>query len=102
MKKEFKNLKVFAESQEGMAGYNIYVSFSGMREFVAWHRRNGMLYEILKDGIDYNELKRMNFRARGGAFKYKAKQKNKQKTNYCEKSVKYLLNVVDDYLEYAV
>ena len=52
------NVKVFAVNCENTSGFNIYLDFSGRREYVMSHRHNGLLYQVMKDGIHLNELMR--------------------------------------------
>ena len=53
-----KNVKLFAVNHEQANGFDIYLDFSGQREYLMWHRHNGIIYGILKDGINFGEFKR--------------------------------------------
>ena len=90
MKKQFNNIRVCAENMGSKRGFNIYLDFSGQREYLMSHRHNGLLFEMLKDGIYLNEMKRMKRGSRSGKVRTcSVKTKN---------SVEHLLLVIDDYL----
>lgn len=56
MKKK-RNVKVVAENFRDDK-FDVYLVISGEREYVITHRRNYFLYELLKRGVDLQELKR--------------------------------------------
>jgi len=53
-----RNVKIHAVNDGANDGFNIFVDFSGRREFLMHHRHNGLLYAILKDGIRLEALRR--------------------------------------------
>jgi hypothetical protein len=59
--------------------FDIYLEFSGKREWLMSHRRNGILFNMLKHGIPLGELRRMS--------------------GWQKRHVEYLLKVIDEYLE---
>ena len=58
MKNINRNIRVVAENTDCSPGFNIYLDFSGQREFLMFHRRNGLLYSLLRDGICVGDLAR--------------------------------------------
>ena len=49
---------VIAENNQKRGGFDIYLYFSGQREYLMWHRHNGLLYGLLKDGIKVSDIQR--------------------------------------------
>jgi len=72
------NIKVVGVNNYKQSGFDIYLNFSGRRELLMWHRHNGLLYDILRNGIRLNDLRRLP------THKYKG--------------LRYLLMVIDEYL----
>ena len=58
MKKNNRNVRVYAVNNGRNAGFNIYLDFSGQREYLIHHRHNGLLYNLLKDGVSVDDMKR--------------------------------------------
>ncbi|MBQ9521064.1 MAG: hypothetical protein IJR72_00660 [Oscillospiraceae bacterium] len=80
-----RNVRVFATNRDNRDGFNIYLDFSGQREFLFTHRHNGLLYNLLKDGVRTEDLRRWTPR-RGTASGQRL-----------QGMVSHLLTVVDDY-----
>ena len=59
-KKEFNNVIILAENEEYETGFNIYIVFSGKKEYLLTHRHQGDIYKLLSPGITLSELKRNN------------------------------------------
>ena len=95
MKRTENNIRIMAENKFNNSGFNIYIEFSGMREYLMFHRHNGMLYNILKDGIYLDELRRW----RPNAYLCKSSKRSKV-SGYSQLhgTIKHLLLVIDDYL----
>ena len=53
-----KNIRVVAQNCNDVNGFNIYLELSGRREYIMWHRHDGILFDVLKDGVYLNTLKR--------------------------------------------
>lgn len=80
MKNSDRGIRVFAVNNYKVSNkFDIYLDFSGQREWLMMHRHNGAIFNILKDGIQLSELRRFTGRDR--------------------KLVRYLLTVIDEYLE---
>lgn len=60
MKKTMRNVRVIAEQAERGQGFFLYLDYSGQRELLLFHRRNTMLYELLKDGMELGRLLRVD------------------------------------------
>lgn len=80
-----RNVRVFAQNREGRTGFNIYLDFSGQREFLFTHRHNGLLYNLLKDGVRTDDLRRWTPR------------RNTPSCRRLQGMVSHLLAVVDAY-----
>lgn len=59
--------------------FDIYLEFSGHREWLIIHRHNGWLYNLMRNGISLSELRRATGRDR--------------------RNLKYLLSVIDEFLD---
>ncbi len=93
--KNLKNVTVQAEENANNHGFNVYISFSGQREYVMTHRRNYFIYSLLRDGVDLKDLKRSR--------PFKVLQKHGFErygitASKMEKTLTHLINVLDDYL----
>ena len=60
MKNTTRNVRIYAENLGSRHGFNIYLDFSGQREFLMYHRHNGLTYDVLKDGMSLGELYRLD------------------------------------------
>ena len=95
-----KNVTVYAEKTNHKRGCNIYMDFSGKREFLMYHRHNGLLYLVLKDGIKLGELERLNCRTACGPGRGRKNTRKRQTS--LEAAVKHLRRVIDEFMaEYA-
>ncbi len=105
-----RNIKILAENAKGKNGFNIYLSFSGSKEYLMFHRHNSYLYEILKDGISVNELSRkarqtitdLVMTEHMGTYRSSNPRLKRRKnlSRNLEKSFQHLLCVVNEYIEY--
>lgn len=119
MAKEIRrNVKLIADYAEGSGqidGFNIYIDFSGNREYLMFHRSNGRLFSLLKLGISISELERsipkvvsktsLSGRrySKGGTNKRLKCRKNESRK--IENTIEHVVTVANDYLEeidYAV
>lgn len=87
-----RNISVIAENNGKLSGFNIFLDFSGKREYLVTHRHNGLIYNILKDGIQLDDLRRGDLSARGGH------RINRISADEIQKSIRHLLTVIDEYL----
>ncbi len=88
--KKIRNLKVFAENKNGAHGFNVYLDFSGRKEYLCFSRHNAGLYDYLKDGVRADDLERG---LRCNACRGRARNK-------FENSVRRLSGIIEEYLEY--
>ncbi len=96
MKKMNNNVWLFVENRDCQDGFNIYLDFSGQREYLMSHRHNGFLYNMLKDGMRLADLQRLRgSKALSSQFyrKYGVYRGNALDSTLC-----HLLNVVDEYM----
>lgn len=98
MKNLNRNIRVIAENTNGGPGFNIYLDFSGQREFLLFHRHNGLLFSLLKDGICVSDLVRLTpWKDNNGYV-----QTTKRRRRYAKKlvgMVSHLLDVIEEYME---
>ena len=80
MKGQENRIKVFAVNNYKVESrFDIYLEFSGRREWLMMHRHSGILYNLLRNGVTLGELRR-----------FKGRDQNR---------VQYLIRVIDEYLE---
>ena len=89
MKKSLRNVRIIAANNGSRTGFNIYLDYSGHREFLVYHRHNGLLYNLLKDGIWADTLRRQVPRNGGGKKRIRGRR--------FRGMVSHLLDVVDAY-----
>ena len=96
MKRYNRNIMVFAENNANRCGFNVYLVFSGQREYLFTHRHNGPMYSVLKDGVRLADMQRgvreMNIPTlcgrRGGI----------PVTKQLRNSMRYLMVMIDEYI----
>lgn len=97
MKNAEKNIKVIAENNENKSGFSIYLDFSGQRELIVLHRYNGILYNILKDGVALRDINRKKpirlFQDRYG-------RRMRRATAEFDNMMNHLRLVINDYITY--
>lgn len=97
MKRYSRNIQVVAENNGNQNGFNVYLVFSGQREYLFTHRHNGAMFGMLKDGIRLADLQRgvrsMNIRALCG------RRMCISATRQLLNSLRWLLVVIDEYIE---
>lgn len=80
MKNPERSIRVIAVNNYKVESkFDIYLDFSGQREWLMMHRHSGLLFNLLRNGITLAELRRIRGRD--------------------QKIIKYLLKVIDEYLE---
>lgn len=62
MEKQFRNLKMVATEGTNPGYFDIYLEFSGRREFMMEHRWNRELYHLMKAGVTMDEFERKKVR----------------------------------------
>lgn len=92
MNKTTRNVSIAAVNNGQEHGFHIYLDFSGRREYLAYHRHNGLLYGLLKDGIHVDTLRRWSPAANRHI------PRNFTGDKRLRSMVKHLLAVVDDYI----
>ncbi|MBE6013749.1 MAG: hypothetical protein E7241_00070 [Lachnospiraceae bacterium] len=103
-----RNVRLVAETSQ-KTGFDIYLDFSGNREYLMAHRYNKDLYNILKDGIKLVEFERSTRKLISDSSQYNQAGKNsgprrkiKNKRNRSKKfenSLEHVINVANEYME---
>ena len=82
MKNPNRKIKVYAVNNNKLDSmFDIYLEMAGKREWLMVHRHNGLVFNLLRNGVSLDELKNM-------------------KKESAER-VRHVIKVVDEYLEYA-
>lgn len=92
MKKGDKNVRVIVENTGNKSGFDVFLDYSGNREYVMHHRHNGLVYELLKDGVVLDDLRRWKM---SSIYKGHARKSFGTKRH---KSISHLINVIEDYI----
>ncbi len=93
--KNHRNCRVIAYSNEKTGGFDLYLNIHGRQEYVSSHRKNGLIFLLLKDGIALSDLKRiriMDLKRRYNIYSRTTLYK-------LERSLVHLLDVIDEYIE---
>ncbi len=96
------NVRLKALTSDSNEGFDVYVDYSGNREYLMHHRHNEILFSKLKDGIAINELERCKQRLVADACISGRMSRLKTRKNYSQKienSINHLINVANEYLE---
>ena len=96
---KMKNVRVYAVNRNSEEGFNVYLDFSGQREYVVSRRHNGILYEILKDGISLERLKRTKPHQLYTEYGFHFSGRNSAKL---ESQIKHLVEVLEEYIDEVV
>lgn len=95
MKNVNRNIRVLVENSATLDGLNIYLDFSGQREYLIFHRRNGFLYHLLKDGMPLQELRRWKVST---MTRSTDRRRRPRRSVVMDNAIKHLLAVIDSYL----
>lgn len=96
--KNDNNVTIIVENDGNKPGFNIYLSFSGVKELLMHHRHNGLLYLLLKDGMSVGELRRWKPVDVSGARGSRRRMKGRRKSERLDSMVRHLLKCVDAYI----
>ncbi len=89
MKNQYpKNIRVYAYKNQDKTGFNIYLSFSGKKEYLCFHRANGPLYRIIANGISLSDL-----------YRWKPNKVSRLNSKKLENSMKYLLRTIEAFID---
>jgi len=94
MKNINRNIRIVAEPN-GMDGFEVFIDFSGSREYLMSHRYNSFLYNMLKKGASLEEIKRWR---PNESYKNTYRSKRSCLSMKAQRAVKYLLSEVEDYM----
>ncbi len=90
-----RNIRVCAENQWDVNGFNILLDCSGQKEYLMFHRHNGLLFGLLKDGIAVDDLRRWRPADWNGCTSSRIEKRNSSKIYGM---VGHLLCVIDEYM----
>lgn len=93
--KKTNKIRVVAVNNGRESGFNIYLDYSGRREYLTCHRHNELLYGLLKDGIGLDEMRRWKPQSHG---RYTGLRYRVRRSNQLHNSVNHLLHVIDSYM----
>ncbi len=96
MKHASDSVRVLAENRDKVHGFDVWLEFSGRREYLFFHRHNGLLYEVLKDGVTVGTLRRQ--RTLLPPCRLGRKQERRRGARL-QDMVDHLLLVIDDYMK---
>ena len=109
MEKKEKNITLVASESNDKGWFNVYIDFSGHKEYLMPHRNNTRIYKMLCSGISIEALQRVakkeaadmtisQYRYVGEKGKLKLKR-IKNRSRKLENSIDHLLLVAKEYLE---
>lgn len=90
MKDNSRNIRIVALSKGCIPGFDIYIDFSGQREYLVSHSHNGMLYKYLSKGVVLPDMRR-NYSSLKSS-----RSKNSQKLAHM---TRHLIAVADSYIQ---
>ena len=99
MFRTIRNLNVVAVNNSNKSGFSLYLDFSGQREFLMYHRHNGLIYNLLKDGISVSELSRMTYFSKQSKPGKHSNRNTRRKHDVTLNSVNNILSTVSIYLD---
>ena len=95
MKNNMRKVWVMAENNGNKAGFKIFLSISGQREFLMYHRHNGLLFRLLEHGVRADDLRRWEPFSSFAGMRRKVRRKLSTRM---EGMVEHLLEVIDDFM----
>lgn len=96
MKYTNSNIRLVAVNRDHMDGFNIYLDFSGQREYLMSHRHNGLLYKMLEDGVRLADLQPLRGNRELSSQFYR--RYGVYRGNVLDSMICHLLFVVDEYM----
>lgn len=93
MTKKNRNISILAQNTTDARGFHIYLDFSGQREYLMSHRHNGLLYDLLKDGVALDDVRR--WRPSGNRKRGRSRRRREECLYHM---VDHLLDVADEYI----
>lgn len=87
--KGLNNVRIFATSRFERDGINLYIDFSGQREYLMRYRFSRVLYKHLKRGVQLEELRALS-------HEHYETRDNQAMVH----SLKHIIRVADEFIEY--
>lgn len=96
MRQYGRNILVYAVNNGNESGFNIYLDFSGQREYLFTHRHNAPMFNALKSGIPLADMQR-------GIQRMSLPELGNYRSGIVIKekflnSMRYLMTVIDEYI----
>ena len=92
-----RNTRIIAINNDNIDGFDVYLDFSGHYEYVSTHRHNGILFNMLKDGIILDDFRRSDFYKIKYSSFYRGR-KARRRSSKTECLMGHLIKEIDDYL----
>ena len=93
------NLRILAVNNGDQCGFSIYLDFSGQCDFLMYHRHNGLLYNLLENGVSVNELCRTSCFIKQSKSGKQISRTERKKNDKLSSMVTHLLNVVSEFID---
>ena len=97
-KRKMHNVAIIAENNGDKPGFNIYLIFSGEKRFLMWHEHNGLLFNLLKDGISVEKLVRKSPKNLIKPKSHKGKTE-RRRADHLIKSLKHVVATINNYFD---
>lgn len=96
MKNTKENVRILAENRDNIHGFDVWLEYSGRREYLLFHRHNGLLYEALKDGVSLETLRRRRPLASPCGL---SRRQDRRRITRLQDMLDHLLLVAEDYIK---
>ena len=94
-----KNVRIICFNKPNKDGLDIYIEFSGKREYLMSYRHNGPIYDVLCRGISIDELRRYDPKVPKTGIGSAYKLKNYKRTNqHLRHTIDHIISVANSYI----
>ena len=91
-----KNVRVICFNNN-KGSLDIYMEFSGQREYLMTYRHNGPIYDVLCRGISLDDLRRYDAKIAPTYSRIHLKE-HKRTAGHLRHTIDHILNVADEYM----
>ena len=105
-----RNIKLIADGRKSDDWFDLYIELSGHKEYLMRHRRNGRLFDLLKDGKCITDMQResqklyASLTAEGRRYNHgrpgRERRSDRGVSSKFENTISHLVNVASDYIRY--
>ena len=105
-----RNVKLIADGSRSDDWFDLYIELPGRKEYLMRHRRNGMLFDFLKDGKCVADIQKdsqkkcAKMTAYGRRYRHGRQgreiRSNKNTASKFENTIDHLVKVASDYIRY--